>query len=267
MASSSLVSPLPPVSPSSLQASSRDYFSMVTRASTTQQQQQHHSLPLETPYYTPMPFPQTPFFSGSSSSSSSASPNTTTGIRTTTTTTLLTPAAHQPPPGTLNLTNTPSLSSTSSTPAAPTETMAEFTPDQLAQLLVAQQKQQQQKLLILDMRMYNQYSSSRITSAVNVCIPTTLLKRPALKPDKLFDTLGSDHAKSILKDWSTADLLVLYDDSTFLGPLSPLSLLSKKLLLSSSASGPRVAWLKGGFTAFQQSHPSLCESSVQGMYL
>ncbi|KAJ3158384.1 hypothetical protein HDU86_002850 [Geranomyces michiganensis] len=117
-------------------------------------------------------------------------------------------------------------------------------------------------VLALDMRPFQQYSQHRVLSSVNVSIPTTLLKRPAFTPAKMFGSLSSDHAKQVLKDWTNYANIVVFDsDSTVAtDAASPIKLLVAKLQLHARPD-TRIGWLPGGFVAFQAAHPDLCDSS------
>ncbi|KAJ3176139.1 hypothetical protein HDU87_005516 [Geranomyces variabilis] len=116
-------------------------------------------------------------------------------------------------------------------------------------------------VLALDMRPFQQYSEHRVLSSVNVSIPTTLLKRPAFTPVKMFGSLSSDHAKEVLKDWTNyANIVVFDNDSTVATDASPIKLLVGKLLLHANPD-TRIGWLPGGFVAFKEAHPDLCDSS------
>ena len=46
-------------------------------------------------------------------------------------------------------------------------------------------------LLLLDLRVFAQYAKSRIQGALNLCIPTTLLKRPSYNVQRLAETFTS----------------------------------------------------------------------------
>ncbi|KAI8586869.1 hypothetical protein BDZ88DRAFT_427273, partial [Geranomyces variabilis] len=116
-------------------------------------------------------------------------------------------------------------------------------------------------VLALDMRPFQQYSQHRVLSSVNVSIPTTLLKRPAFTPLKMFGSLSSDHAKEVLKDWTNyANIVVFDNDSTVATDASPIKLLVGKLQLHANPD-TRIGWLPGGFSAFKEAHPDLCDSS------
>ncbi|KAI9351143.1 hypothetical protein DFJ73DRAFT_959673 [Zopfochytrium polystomum] len=57
-------------------------------------------------------------------------------------------------------------------------------------------------VLLLDVRSYVNYAHARVSSAVNLCVPSTLLKRAAFGVDKLMETLGSDQARSLIRNYT-----------------------------------------------------------------
>lgn len=71
-----------------------------------------------------------------------------------------------------------------------------------------------QDVLLLDLRVSPQYSQSRISGAINLCIPTTLLKRPSFNVQKLADTftLGAEKAK--FGRWKDCRFIIVYDGSS-----------------------------------------------------
>ncbi|KNC97575.1 uncharacterized protein SPPG_07048 [Spizellomyces punctatus DAOM BR117] len=153
-------------------------------------------------------------------------------------------------------------------PNSPPEPHA-FEPIELANLLHAQGSPRPASItsaegnplvLVLDMRSFVQYSRQRVKSSVNVCIPTTLLKRPTFGADKLFDTLASDHAKDMLKQWTNNTFIILYDnDSSQVSSGSPLMLLARKLQQGNTTA--TIGWLRGGCTEFCRNYPDLCDNS------
>ena len=67
------------------------------------------------------------------------------------------------------------------------------------------------KILILDVRVSPQYTQSRIRGALNLCIPTTLLKRPSFNTQKLKETFTLDEEREIFSQWKDCAVIVLYD--------------------------------------------------------
>lgn len=71
-----------------------------------------------------------------------------------------------------------------------------------------------QDILLLDLRVYPQYSQSRLIGALNLCIPTTLLKRPSFDVKKLADTFAKEKEKAKFKQWKAAKYIIVYDASS-----------------------------------------------------
>ncbi|KAI8824333.1 protein-tyrosine phosphatase-like protein [Fimicolochytrium jonesii] len=146
--------------------------------------------------------------------------------------------------------------------AGPKDAVA-FEPSQFASLLQSQTSASSANthtVLGLDMRSYQHYSEFRICSSVNLSVPTMMLKRPACTPVKLFGALTSDHAKNVLKDWTKFENIIIYDDDSLnTAEGSPIVLLARKLQHANSTA--RIGWLQGGFTAFSEQYPDLCDSS------
>ena len=68
-----------------------------------------------------------------------------------------------------------------------------------------------QDLLILDLRVFPQYSKSRISGAINLCIPTTLLKRSSFNVQKLSETFTKEKERARFAQWRDAKFIVVYD--------------------------------------------------------
>lgn len=85
-----------------------------------------------------------------------------------------------------------------------------ISPSELHQFLSEGNK----SMLLLDVRTYKSFSESRITTAVNLCIPTTLLKRPSFNVAKLSETFASDKDKERFSKWKTMDRIVVYDNDS-----------------------------------------------------
>lgn len=82
-----------------------------------------------------------------------------------------------------------------------------ITAQQLSDLLT----RMPEKVLVLDLRVYPQYASARVRGALNLCIPTTLLKRPSFTVQKLLDTFNNDHDRDEFEKWEDCPYIVVYD--------------------------------------------------------
>lgn len=66
-------------------------------------------------------------------------------------------------------------------------------------------------VLLLDLRVYPQYAQSRVAGALNLCIPTTLLKRPSFNLQKLQDTFTGTAEQEHFARWRTVRYIITYD--------------------------------------------------------
>jgi tyrosine-protein phosphatase 2/3 len=113
-------------------------------------------------------------------------------------------------------------------------------------------------LLILDLRVYQHFVNSRIRGALNLCIPTTLLKRPSFTTAKLLDTFSSETDKQKFQSWPNCKYIVVYDASSSLSKeaIIPFNVLKKFTAEGWKGSGFVI---KGGIQAFAKVEPSLLD--------
>ena len=89
----------------------------------------------------------------------------------------------------------------------------------------------QKTLLVLDIRAYAAYAKSRVRGAVNVCIPTVLLKRPSLSLDDISESIVPSEDRGRFGKWKEVDGIVIYDtDSLRVKEAYPLATLAAKFL-------------------------------------
>ncbi|XP_066922104.1 dual specificity protein phosphatase 6-like [Clytia hemisphaerica] len=111
-----------------------------------------------------------------------------------------------------------------------------------------------EKILIIDCRTLNEYSKGHIEGAINLFVPSLMLRRLKKGNVPLKNFVNSDIAKEKFENRSSCDKIVLYDESsTTVTADSILEILSKKLL-----DAPPLVHLKGGFHHFEQAFPHLC---------
>ncbi|KAK9241384.1 protein-tyrosine phosphatase-like protein [Lipomyces kononenkoae] len=114
------------------------------------------------------------------------------------------------------------------------------------------------KIIILDVRPYAQYAAERVRGAVNLCVPSTLLKRPAFTFSKIFDSLPAEQ-KNRLSKWKSAKSVIVYDgSSTTLTVSSPAFQIARKFLNEGGFDG-RVYFLHGGICEFSRQLPDFVE--------
>jgi protein tyrosine phosphatase len=84
---------------------------------------------------------------------------------------------------------------------------AMVTPQQLSVLMEAFPKE----ILLLDLRVFPHFANSRICGALNLCIPTTLLKRPSFNVQKLADTFKTEADQEEFARWKKCRYIAVYD--------------------------------------------------------
>ena len=113
-------------------------------------------------------------------------------------------------------------------------------------------------ILLLDVRVFPQYSQSRVDGALNLCIPTTLLKRPAFNAQKLADTFTKEKEKAKFTRWREAKVIVVYDTSSVLLKDATSSVNTLKKFTAEGWRGSAYI-LRGGFQALSNKFPDLVD--------
>ncbi|MCJ1472705.1 hypothetical protein MMC13_001354 [Lambiella insularis] len=117
------------------------------------------------------------------------------------------------------------------------------------------------RLLLLDLRVSPQFALSRIKGALNLCIPTTLLKRPSYNVQKLADTFTQDREKAKFSQWRDVDYIILYDaNSPQLKDATSSVNTLKKFTHEGWQGGSYI--VRGGFLDFSRKYPSLIDKRV-----
>lgn len=120
--------------------------------------------------------------------------------------------------------------------------------------------------LIIDVRPFTQYSKSRIKSAINICIPSTLLKRPTFTIAR-FGECMIPYQRNCIEHLDQYDHVVVYDQSTdevSTTCYSPLAYTILKLSKAESFKGS-LSFLSGGISSFTASHAYLVNEDLVGM--
>lgn len=113
-------------------------------------------------------------------------------------------------------------------------------------------------VLLLDVRVYPQYAQSRINGALNLCIPTTLLKRPAFNVQKLAETFTKEKEKAKFAQWHEAKVIVVYDAASSLLKDATSSVNTLKKFGAEGWCGlPCI--VRGGFLSFSRKSPDLID--------
>ena len=120
--------------------------------------------------------------------------------------------------------------------------------DELAVLL---KENPLEEVLLLDLRVYPQFSKSRITSALNLCIPTTLLKRASFNIQKLAETFTKESERVKFNQWPNVKAIAVYDaSSNQLQDATSCVNILKKFTAEQWEGGTFV--LRGGFSLFSK---------------
>lgn len=115
-----------------------------------------------------------------------------------------------------------------------------------------------QDVLLLDLRVYPQFSQSRISGAINLCIPTTLLKRPSFNVQKLAETFTKAQEKEKFSRWREAKAIVVYDTSSSQLRDATSSVNTLKKFVNEGWHGSTFV-LRGGFAGFSKKHPAMVD--------
>lgn len=123
---------------------------------------------------------------------------------------------------------------------------------------VADLMRSSEDVLVLDLRVYQHYVNSRIRGALNLCIPTTLLKRPSFTTQKLLETFSSEADKQKFERWPNCKFIVVYDASS---AMSKEAIVPFNVLKKFSAEGWRGTGvvIKGGLQAFAKVEPGFID--------
>lgn len=117
--------------------------------------------------------------------------------------------------------------------------------------------------LILDLRVSTQYARARIAGALNLCIPTTLLKRISYDTSKLAETFKMPEQREEFEQWRDCKHIIVYDfNSSKIKDATPCVKMLEKFVKEGFTGG---AWIvRGGFTDMSMRFPNLVDDSVGG---
>ncbi|KAL4812628.1 protein-tyrosine phosphatase-like protein [Aspergillus spinulosporus] len=117
-------------------------------------------------------------------------------------------------------------------------------------------------LMLLDVRPFAHFSRGNIKGALNLCIPTTLLKRPSFDTKKLANTFTNEADRKNFGRWRQCRYIIVYDAATSnMKDAAPLVNVVKKFT-SEGWNGDGMI-LMGGFKAFSSRFPELTQQQPQ----
>ncbi|KAL6718315.1 phosphotyrosine-specific ptp2-like protein [Lecanora helva] len=111
-----------------------------------------------------------------------------------------------------------------------------------------------QDFLLLDLRVNPQYSKSRIQGALNLCIPTTLLKRASFNIQRLAETFTKEKEKAKFDGWRQTKFIVVYDVNSSQLKDATSSVNTLKKFTNEKYAGATLI-IRGGFNTFSRLFP------------
>ncbi|EFX06625.1 protein tyrosine phosphatase [Grosmannia clavigera kw1407] len=135
---------------------------------------------------------------------------------------------------------------------------------QLKSILETHEVEKSLPLLLLDVRVSTYYAASRIRGALNLCIPTTLLKRATFNLQKLQQTFAQSEDQAKFAAWREARYLVVYDSSSVekRDATSATNMLRKFTVEGYTG---KAYVLRGGFAAFEAAFPQFIDRQLSSM--
>lgn len=132
-----------------------------------------------------------------------------------------------------------------------------ISPKQLRDIL---ESEEAERTLVLDLRVSPQYAQSRVKGALNLCIPTTLLKRATFNLAKLQQTFQGEQDQQRFANWREASYLVVYDGQSNdkRDAVSAMNMIKK---FANEGYTGSATILRGGFNAFAAAYPQLVDTS------
>ncbi len=112
-----------------------------------------------------------------------------------------------------------------------------------------------EEVLLLDLRVSTQYAKSRITGALSLCIPTTLLKRPSFNVQKLAETFKDEDQRETFERWRSSKYIIVYDASSAQLKDATTCVNTLKKFTSEGWSGGTFI-IRGGFQEFSRKFPA-----------
>ena len=111
-----------------------------------------------------------------------------------------------------------------------------------------------QDFLLLDLRVNPQYSRSRIRDALNLCIPTTLLKRASFDVPRLADTFSKEEEKAKFAGWRQMKFIIVYDAASAQLKDATSSVNTLKKFNNEGYQGATLI-IRGGFNTYSKRFP------------
>ncbi|OAQ26731.1 hypothetical protein K457DRAFT_157403 [Linnemannia elongata AG-77] len=176
------------------------------------------------------------------------------------------------PPSSTSSPSRPTMSSLSQShhspvaPAAPAElNLKEMTSETVSQLLekvMMTNGGDKNAVMLLDMRSSVSYAASSIQTAVSVCVPNMLLKRPKTSLQQVTEQLTTEQDIETFSKWKQFANIVLFDASGAVPVVgSPTILMVQKF--RKEGCNANLAYLTGGFNDFMVRYNNLCRTEAK----
>ncbi|GAA5908143.1 hypothetical protein JCM5296_000514 [Sporobolomyces johnsonii] len=120
-------------------------------------------------------------------------------------------------------------------------------------------------LLLLDIRTHTSYLTERLATAINVCVPSTLLRRPGFGIDRVQEGLPPNE-QDVFASWASCENIVVLDaESTSLseGAMGVASLLAK---FEKAGFKGKLGWVKGGWYAVKTQAKALSQEQQEKLF-
>lgn len=122
--------------------------------------------------------------------------------------------------------------------------LSAFSHQDASRLIERQATSNRHTVLLLDMRTFGHYATSRIHGALHLCVPSTLLKRGSFSIDRIKDTFCDATDRHHFEQWQSYEYILFYDhDSDVVSDVSPIAHIARKFLNERKTT--KLAWLKG----------------------
>jgi hypothetical protein len=111
------------------------------------------------------------------------------------------------------------------------------------------------EVLLLDLRVSTQYGKSHLAGALNLCIPTTLLKRVNFSVLKLAETFKADEQRHKFESWRSSKHIIVYDASSSQMKDAATCINTLKKFTADGWTGGSYI-IRGGFNEFANKFPT-----------
>lgn len=111
-------------------------------------------------------------------------------------------------------------------------------------------------IMLLDVRPYSHFSNAHVKESLNLCVPTTLLKRRSFGTQKLEATFTDEAEKGMFAGWKHCSYIIVYDATTAnMKDAAPLLNVLNKFTAEGWTGESLI--VRGGFNAFADTFPDL----------